>query len=41
MIEDLKQKIQDLLKETEENDIELSKEEQELINVCKLVFKEE
>lgn len=41
MIEDLKEKIQDLLKETEENDIQLSKEEEELINVCKLIFKEE
>ena len=41
MIEDLKEKIQDLLKETEENDIQLSKEEEELINVCKLIFKED
>lgn len=41
MLEDLKNKITDMLKEVEETDIELSKEEQELVNVCKVIFKEE
>lgn len=41
MIEDLQKKIQEMLKEVQETDIELTKEEEELVNVCKVIFKEE
>lgn len=41
MIEDLQNKIKDMLKEVEEEDIELTKEEEELVNICKIIFKEE
>lgn len=41
MIEDLQNKIKEMLKEVEEEDIKLTKEEEELVNICKIIFKEE
>lgn len=41
MIEDIQNKIKDMLKEVEKEDYELTKEEEELVNICKIIFKEE
>lgn len=41
MIEDLQNAIKNMLKEVEQEDVELTKEEEELVNVCKIIFKEE